>query len=81
MTAITIHVSGGALHYIHDDALTGLTEMGQATVRRASHVEPHADGGWIADMTPSGGGILGRFRLRQEALDAEREWLARERGL
>ena len=32
--------------------------------------------GWWADMRPSGGPILGHFRSRQEALDAELAWLS-----
>ncbi|WP_242687916.1 hypothetical protein [Alienimonas californiensis] len=45
---------------------------------RASHVEP-ADGGvWTADLSPSGGPVLGPFPLRSEALTAEADWLIRK---
>lgn len=33
--------------------------------------------GWAADMSPVNGPALGPFRLRAEALDAERGWLER----
>jgi hypothetical protein len=70
----------GKITCIYDDALADLFSQGVATIRRASNVEPHPGGGWIADMSPSGGGILyaadGKgFPLRQQALDAERAWL------
>lgn len=65
----------GSVKAIYDDALAELFAQGEATITRASHVEPHPNGGWIADMSPSGGGILGPFPLRQDALDAERVWL------
>ncbi|MDO8795375.1 MAG: hypothetical protein Q7J25_12220 [Vicinamibacterales bacterium] len=83
-----------------------LLKLGKATVTRASHVEPHQTrAGWIADMLPSDGPVLGAngqidrddfraglvndalwarlepFATRQEALDAERRWLAEHRGL
>lgn len=45
-----------------------------------------APSGWVADMRPSKGPVLtaadgNGFRTRQEALDAERAWLRKERGL
>ena len=51
------------------------TAIGPAAVARASHVEPHPGGGWIADLNPSGGPVLGPYPLRSDALAAEREWL------
>ena len=66
----------GSLSFIYSDELVGLLELGRAEIRRASHVEPNpSGGGWIADMGPSGGGVLGPFRLRSEALAAEIQWL------
>lgn len=68
--------SAGSLTFIYDDALVGLLEEGESVVRRASHVEPASGGGWIADMGPVEAGVtLGPFRLRSEALAAERQWL------
>lgn len=69
-----ITVENGGLSFIYSDALVELLNLGDATVTRASHVEPAA-GGWTADMSPVGGPVLGPFRLRQEALDAEVSWL------
>lgn len=67
----------GEITAIHNDHLVGLYKdvRGTATIKRASHVEPRPDGQWEADMKPSGGPILGPFLTRQEALDAEVDWL------
>ena len=51
--------------------------LGRATITRASHVEPTADGDWSADLTPVGGPVLGPFPSRSAALDAEIQWLNR----
>ncbi len=53
---------GGRVEFIYSDAAASLLEKpGVATVKRASHVEPHPSRiGWIADMRPSGGPILGQ---------------------
>lgn len=64
----------GAVVTIYDDCHADLFDESSVTVTRASHVEP-SEGGWSADMTPVGGSILGPYRLRQEALDAEVEYL------
>jgi hypothetical protein len=52
-----------------------LTAIGRATIHRASHVEPTADGTWTADLSPVGGPVLGPFGKRSEALAAEANWL------
>ena len=49
--------------------------LGALSIRRASHVEPDADGQWWAELTPVNGPMLGPFNLRTHALDAERQWL------
>jgi hypothetical protein len=75
----TLHVKpDGSMMFIYADALAALTTCGQCVVKRASHVEPTStDDGviWTADMSPSNGPVLGPFATRQEALDAEVEWL------
>ena len=53
------------------------SEIGQLQITRASHVEPDAEGNWWADMGPSGGPMLGPFKSRSEALEAERDALTR----
>lgn len=61
-----------------DEFMPAMEALGTVRIARASHVEPRlniAAGGWIADMSPVGGPELGPFTLRQEALDAEVEWL------
>ena len=56
-------------------ALCGCRTIGQLQITGASHVEPDRDGFWWADMGPVDGPMLGPFRSRTEALQAEREWL------
>jgi hypothetical protein len=99
-----IRIENGVAMFVYSDELAALAAQG--TVSRASHVEPATDygmaEGWVADMRPSGGGLLVQgtdgyqcrevfpgfrpaeergFPTRQAALDAERQWLRRERGL
>lgn len=68
----------GTARFIYADAFGEFIgqAINAAPVRRASHVEPTADGRWTADMAPCGGLVLGPFDLRAEALAAESEWLA-----
>jgi hypothetical protein len=65
----------GAVRFVYDDALRGLLALGQATIRRASRVEPTPDGQWTADLGPMDGPVLGPFETRAVALDTERAWL------
>jgi hypothetical protein len=65
----------GTVEFLYEDGLRPLLDLGQATITRASHVEPTPDGRWIADLSPRGGPVLGPFTFRQEALEAERAWL------
>lgn len=48
----------GTVRYVYDDRLAPVFAGEEQVTRRASHVEPFR-GGWIADMRPSGGPILG----------------------
>jgi hypothetical protein len=52
-----------------------LREIGKLQITRASHVEPDRDGFWWADMGPVEGPVLGPFRSRTPALQAERRCL------
>lgn len=82
MANLTINFDdNGNARFIYNDDLAFLLDEGEATVTRASHVEPAVGGGWTADMSPSDGPVLGPFKLRQEALDAEVRWLQENRGL
>ena len=74
MTTLTI-TSTGEVQFIWDDQLQLLLELGQTDVRRASHVEPTQDGQWTADLSPVNGPILGPYRFRRQALNAELDWL------
>jgi hypothetical protein len=49
--------------------------LGHPVIVRASHVEPDEAGRWIADLTLVAGPVLGPFRRRSEALEAEWAWL------
>lgn len=55
--------------------MVDLLNEGQATIRRASNVEPDPRGGWTADMSPSDGPKLGPCSLRSIALHQEIKWL------
>ena len=52
-----------------------LDALGSPRITRASHVEPDAQGRWLADLAPVGGPILGPFERRSDALEAEVAWL------
>lgn len=67
--------SDGSLKMLYDDGLKGLMDKGKTEVQRASDVEPDGKGGWTADLTRVGGPVLGPFALREDALNAEKEWL------
>jgi hypothetical protein len=56
-----IRIENGQATFVYSDELAqALAPLGQATVTRASHVEPHPTRrGWLADMRPSGGPVLG----------------------
>jgi hypothetical protein len=64
----------GQVHAIYTEAID-LAALGALSIRRASHVEPNAEGQWIVDLSPVGGGKLGPFGRRSEALNAEHVWL------
>jgi len=67
---------------VYSDSGAGvLRAIGSVAIARASHVEPNGAGKWEADMSPSGGPVLGPFDLRQQAIDAELAWLKENRGL
>lgn len=52
-----------------------LDVLGPPRISRASHVEPDANGRWLADLSPVGGPVLGPYDKRSEALEAEVAWL------
>lgn len=70
-----LHIStGGIVRCIYGEVLE-LSALGHASIRRASHVEPTADGRWTADLRPVNGPVLGPFSRRSDALAAEHRWL------
>ena len=86
----------GTIRFVYSDTLAALFKGDELTTSRASHVEPAINGkqGWTADMAPLGGPVLFAdgdgdaqdaqrtpFETRQQALDAEREWIRKELGL
>lgn len=68
----------GAARCVYGEELD-LTALGRLAIRRGSHVEPTNDGQWTADLFPVNGPVLGPFRVRTEALSAERRWLEEHR--
>ena len=65
----------GKIRFIYSDDLRPLLDLGEAAIRRASSVEPSGTE-WVVDLSAVGGpSELGRFKLREEALEAEAEWL------
>jgi len=64
----------GAVRCIYGEEID-LAALGSPAISRASHVEPDEQGRWRADMSPVGGGLLGPFGTRSEALAAEHAWL------
>lgn len=61
---------------VYDEAID-VHGLGNATIRRASQLEPDSQGMWWADLSAVGGPKLGPFRRRSEGLTAERQWLIR----
>ncbi len=57
------------------DALNWLLEQWRARANGDWAFEAIPNNKWWADLKPSGGGVLGPFDTRQQALDAETEWL------
>lgn len=73
---LVVDPATGRLQFIHDDAAMALVQpCGEFVTTRASHVEPTLDNQWTADLSPSGGPVLGPFPTRAEALAAEVRWL------
>ena len=66
----------GVARCIYDEAMD-LREIGKLQITRASNVEPDAEGYWWVDMGPVDGPVLGPFKNRTEAIQAERVWLVR----
>ena len=64
----------GQARCIYQEAIP-LSELGQISITRASHVEPNDVGQWLADLSPVGGPTLGPFPKRTDALVAEVDWL------
>jgi hypothetical protein len=67
-------LADGSVRAIYDETID-LAVLGRPRIARASHVEPNDQGRWQADLTPVGGPVLGPFKQRGEALQAELEWL------
>ena len=64
----------GIVRCVYDESID-LSQIGKVDIRRASHVEPTLDGGWVADLSPVAGPKLGPFQNRSEAIRAELHWL------
>ena len=75
VSTILFDPDGTARAIYSDEAAPVMEAIGTVTTRRASHVEPLPGGGWGADLGPVGGPVLGAYRTRREALEAEVRWL------
>lgn len=67
----------GTIRFLYYDELKPLISK-QTTLKRASHVDPEMTTNgprWFVDLAPSSGPKLGPFLTRDEALDAEVQWL------
>jgi hypothetical protein len=64
----------GQVRCVYNEAID-LAALGKLSIRRASYVEPDAQGCWTADMAQLEGPKLGVFVRRSEAVKAEQEWL------
>ncbi len=67
-------LSDGSLRCVYSETVD-LSQLGSSKIKRASHVEPDANGMWHADLSPVNGPSLGPFANRSEALRTEAEWL------
>jgi hypothetical protein len=70
-----ISITDEGIRFVYDDRLRGLLNHGQASISRASHVNPDADLTWHADLSPIGGPVIRGFPTRDAALAAETEWI------
>ena len=77
---ITLLVSASVEAIYDDESVELLRDLGNVSIRRASHVEPEDDG-WYADMSPVGGPKLGPFSTRARAIQCEVGWLQRNMDL
>lgn len=63
----------GTINMIYDDSSRELMDNGKLSITRVSNVEPNEKGEWLATL--SNGVILGPYRLRTDALDAEVKYI------
>jgi hypothetical protein len=68
--------SGGIVRCVYGEEID-LSVLGAVSTQRGSHVEVDDQNRWRADLLPVNGPRLGPFPFacRQQALDAERQWL------
>lgn len=66
-------IKDGIMTFIYSDENVDLLKEGESTIERVSNVEP-VPGGWKAYMLEDGA-VLGPFKLRSEALEAEIKYL------
>lgn len=63
----------GTVTMIYSDEMRDFMDEGVTEIKRVSNVEPGLDGNWWADML--NGDVLGPYKYRQDALDAEVKYL------
>ena len=73
-TAELIISLGGSVRMIYSELIEPHA-LGDATIKRGSHVEPDHRGYWWADLSPCNGPRLGPYAVRSRAIEAEIAWL------
>ena len=84
-----IFIKDGVARFVYDDALhQTMKKLGDVSISRASHVEPHpmsTGSGWIVDLRPMGGRIYGMTghstTLSPPDIDAVIGWPTRQAAL
>jgi hypothetical protein len=64
----------GTFIEVYSDDLPNLKTEWDVKIKRAIYVDV-CEGGWVADMSILNGPQLGPYRSRQDALDAEVDWI------
>lgn len=68
----------GVVRYVYNDVIhKHMSTLGEATIKRATHVEPDENGMWYADLSPVGGEKITGFKTHKEAIDFELKWLSK----
>lgn len=75
--SIAIDENGNIKTIYNDNIAKVIENLGNSSVKRASHVEPSTKtpNTWEVDLSPVGGPTVDGFKTRKEALDYEVDYL------